>query len=220
MLISRKHQRPILLSALASGLILLAACGQQKPEVVDTTGVNKAPTVQVPLSNPSAIEPQQPVDTAGAQRLAAFIAEANPPPDSDVPVTPSANVPLVFSGSNAPFSNFRTRLKQAATEGVNFAGHYKIAVVGCGTGCTFGWVIDLTTGQIYDLGLGGEDMQQLSLSFKPDSRYIRAVWIEQHPDLSQTCVAQAFVWDGNKLQSLGEKIATPAIDDGCPSFDG
>lgn len=43
---------------------------------------------------------------------------------------------------------FRTRLREAAQEGPNFAGHYTIASWGCGTGCLNFAVIDLKTGRV------------------------------------------------------------------------
>jgi hypothetical protein len=44
---------------------------------------------------------------------------------------------------------FRTRLTEALREGTDFAGHYKIAGWGCGTGCISGAVIDMRTGRVY-----------------------------------------------------------------------
>jgi len=44
---------------------------------------------------------------------------------------------------------FRTRLKAALAEGTDFAGHYKIAGWGCGTGCISGAVIDIRNGRVY-----------------------------------------------------------------------
>ncbi len=44
---------------------------------------------------------------------------------------------------------FRTRLRRALAEGTDFAGHYKIAGWGCGTGCISGAVIDVRNGRVY-----------------------------------------------------------------------
>lgn len=43
---------------------------------------------------------------------------------------------------------FRTRLREATKGPVNFAGHYHLAVWGCGTSCTTGAVVDALSGQI------------------------------------------------------------------------
>jgi len=45
---------------------------------------------------------------------------------------------------------FRTSIREAVSEGVNFAGHYVIAVWGCGTGCIQFVVVDAVTGTIFD----------------------------------------------------------------------
>lgn len=44
---------------------------------------------------------------------------------------------------------FRTRLRDAARAGPNFAGHYTIAEWGCGSGCLSIVVIDSVTGVVY-----------------------------------------------------------------------
>jgi hypothetical protein len=46
---------------------------------------------------------------------------------------------------------FRTRLRAAARQPPNFAGHYVVTTWGCGTGCRSGAVIDLKTGRVYPL---------------------------------------------------------------------
>jgi hypothetical protein len=45
---------------------------------------------------------------------------------------------------------FRTHLSEdIKTEGINFAGHYTFATVGCGTGCSITAIIDARTGRAY-----------------------------------------------------------------------
>lgn len=46
---------------------------------------------------------------------------------------------------------FRTRLKDAAKGKPNFAGHYIVAIWGCGTECLEGAIIDVKTGRVYML---------------------------------------------------------------------
>jgi hypothetical protein len=46
---------------------------------------------------------------------------------------------------------FRTNLSEAAQQPPNFAGHYRVAVWGCGTRCESGAVIDLKTGDVFHL---------------------------------------------------------------------
>lgn len=53
-----------------------------------------------------------------------------------------------FRGDPQPWK-YRTRLREANKEGINFAGHYIIASWGCGTGCSIGAIIDAKTGEVF-----------------------------------------------------------------------
>lgn len=44
---------------------------------------------------------------------------------------------------------FRTNLRNAAKEGVNFAGHYILTTWGCGTNCSQGAIIDARSGSVF-----------------------------------------------------------------------
>lgn len=57
---------------------------------------------------------------------------------------PHAPVRLVTKDDRA----FATRLKQAAAQPVNFAGHYILATWGCGAECLGGAVIDARSGKV------------------------------------------------------------------------
>jgi hypothetical protein len=60
-----------------------------------------------------------------------------------------------YAGKNAPVMitskdrMYRTRLKEAAHEKPNFAGHYVLTTWGCGAGCLMGAVIDANTGKVH-----------------------------------------------------------------------
>jgi hypothetical protein len=45
--------------------------------------------------------------------------------------------------------SFRTRLRRAASEKPNFAGHYTLTTWGCGAPCVAGAMIDANTGRVY-----------------------------------------------------------------------
>jgi hypothetical protein len=46
-------------------------------------------------------------------------------------------------------SLFRTNLRNAAKEGVNFAGHYILTTWGCGTNCSQSAIIDARNGRVF-----------------------------------------------------------------------
>lgn len=81
---------------------------------------------------------------------------------------------------------YRTALReQMRDEGVNFAGHYTVAAMGCGTGCSITGIVDVRTGRAYfpsvfegwtsEIGdyqfSEGEDIR----TFHPNSRLLKAI---------------------------------------------
>ena len=45
---------------------------------------------------------------------------------------------------------YRTRLREALREeGINFAGHYTLATIGCGAGCSINAIVDARTGRAF-----------------------------------------------------------------------
>lgn len=89
----------------------------------------------------------------------------------------------VYAGRRAPVlldadsRMFRTRLREAARGRPNFAGHYTVALWGCGAGCVTGALVDAKTGRVYwlprqawldyDAGLDFEPVR-----FRSDSRLL------------------------------------------------
>jgi hypothetical protein len=51
-------------------------------------------------------------------------------------------------GSNLLAREYRTVLRQELAQGPNFAGHYRVAVWGCGSSCAMFAVIDTDTGRV------------------------------------------------------------------------
>ena len=74
--------------------------------------------------------------------------------------------------------NFRTRLREGAQQGVNFAGHYTVVQWGCGTACLQVAFIDAKTGAVFfprelnGFGVWFWDDNDEALRFKPDSRLL------------------------------------------------
>lgn len=87
--------------------------------------------------------------------------------------------PVDFN-SHSEANNFRTRLKEAASGAVNFAGSFVIAIWGCGTGCVRAAVINAKTGAVYFPGelsgtaaaAGNWAGDKETLEFKPNSRLL------------------------------------------------
>jgi hypothetical protein len=52
--------------------------------------------------------------------------------------------------SNPEAPSYRTRLRQGAGKGPNFAGHYTVVGWGCGSNCESTMIVDALTGRVYD----------------------------------------------------------------------
>lgn len=51
--------------------------------------------------------------------------------------------------SHKDAKRFRTNLRNAAKKGVNFAGHFILMTMGCGTNCTDSAIIDARNGKVF-----------------------------------------------------------------------
>ncbi|MCR0983115.1 hypothetical protein [Roseomonas populi] len=58
---------------------------------------------------------------------------------------PTRNAPLTLTPRDR---HYRTRLRAAAAERPNFAGHYVLTTWGCGTECLYGAAVNLRTGRV------------------------------------------------------------------------
>ncbi|HEX8735472.1 MAG TPA: hypothetical protein VF721_09130 [Pyrinomonadaceae bacterium] len=75
---------------------------------------------------------------------------------------------------------FRTNLRNAAKEGVNFAGHFILTTWGCGTNCSQSAIIDARSGRVFfpdELEGAGFGFCELPadvepLVYKPESRLL------------------------------------------------
>jgi len=119
---------------------------------------------------------------------------------------------------------FRTRIREAAKQGPNFAGHYTIAEWGCGSSCVSVAVIDAETGVVhegpfgtlpyailfygkalrYDRNAQGE-YQYDELSYSLNSRLLIARGCPN--DLN--CAAYFYEWTGTQFKLLRKIPASP-----------
>jgi hypothetical protein len=106
---------------------------------------------------------------------------------------------------------FRTELREAAAEGANFAGHYRLTSWGCGAAC-FQWaIIDVKSGRTFHPAtLGTTDHMNVeeslyeggiqAIHIRPDSRLLVVIGgINEDP--KQRGISW-FVWDGKQLKRI------------------
>jgi uncharacterized protein len=108
-----------------------------------------------------------------------------------------------FGGRDATYRTFRTRIGAAAAAGANFAGHFALVEVGCGTSCLTAFVVDLQTGQVGSFPHGGEAQYAMELAYGRDSRLLKARWVETVG--GRVCVEQDMLAEGLTWRVIGER---------------
>jgi hypothetical protein len=101
---------------------------------------------------------------------------------------------------------FRTRLREEAPRGPNFAGHYTVVVWGCGTGCAQTAVVDARTGRVYFPPLeyhdipDTEDERNRARTFRLDSKLL--VLTQNYYDGAGRYMAHYYLFDNNRFRLL------------------
>lgn len=103
-----------------------------------------------------------------------------------------------FKERDKAFSNYRTRISEEMKTGPNFAGHYAIVVIGCGTACRFAFMGDVANGQLYPFPYGGEENYDMDLRFNVKQNNVAVRWISE-----DNCLQDYLTWNGSQFKSQG-----------------
>jgi hypothetical protein len=104
--------------------------------------------------------------------------------------------------ASAPYGRmFRTKLREGAAPGPNFAGHYTVVLWGCGTGCQIVSVIDARTGRLSRQTL----LTANGVRYRRDSRLLFAdpPDPEQPADCASCGTPAYYVWEGGEIRPVG-----------------
>ncbi|TRD00565.1 hypothetical protein FJV76_03830 [Mesorhizobium sp. WSM4303] len=104
-------------------------------------------------------------------------------------------------------------IREAMKHGADFAGHFSVVLVNCGTACIAARMIDLRTGQLFWIPGG----YQLDLEYHVGSRLMRVAWVE--PSENAVCVRQDFEWTGRKFVKRYEDREKAADSSECPGLE-
>jgi hypothetical protein len=124
----------------------------------------------------------------------------------------------VYSGPEIPLRlssdqrGYRTRLREAYQRPINFGGSLVLMQLGCGTGCTFAYALDKSSGLVLQLPVGGEGQQALILHARQESALVWASWYETAR--WEKCKGQAWI-----LSSRGFEPASGEISISCEQRD-
>lgn len=104
--------------------------------------------------------------------------------------------------SNLKAKKFITRIKEACKNGINFAGHYTLVTIGCGTACQFTILVDRKNGYIYN-GL----VTELGSNFKKSSRlFIKNSETKKNEFKDcDYCKPSYFVWNKNRFEKFNSQ---------------
>lgn len=107
---------------------------------------------------------------------------------------------------------FRTKIREGAAKGPNFAGHFTIADWGCGAGCVSIAIVDAKDGTIYDapfsaLAWGMAFMKEEPLAYKLDSRLLIARGCPEE----ENCGAYFYEWTGTRFKLI-RKVAQARVN--------
>lgn len=131
----------------------------------------------------------------------------------------------LYTGKNHPalitpeYRNVRTRIRNKAKQPVNFAGHYSLDWIGCGTGCAWALPVDVKTGKLLriieplpvtDDCLKKSDPEQEpqvllegDVKFQSDSRLLivtgRELYAKEMPD---NCMTRYYLEENGLLKLL------------------
>jgi hypothetical protein len=108
-----------------------------------------------------------------------------------------------FRRRDREFVDYRTRIRDGLKSGPNFAGHYSLIQIGCGTDCSFVYVSDNKTGKVFNFPRGGEDNLDLQLAYRPNSRLLIVQWANYDED---KCVVESFEWKKEKAILLNATV--------------
>ena len=106
---------------------------------------------------------------------------------------------------------FRTRITNAMRTGSNFAGHYVVITIGCGSGgCRLVLIADARNGKLFSFPASGEEYQYLNLLYELRSNLIKTRYAQEGK-----CIRQDFEWANNVAVALQK--TTIGSEDDCLS---
>ena len=156
-------------------------------------------------------------------RAVAQIPRAKYPLFENYPVTETFTAKPAMPKLNRPgYRLFRTKIREGAAKGPNFAGYLTVAEWGCGSGCVSIAVVDARNGRIYSAPFGvlgwGTPVQIYEGKFatnqdgfKPldDSLDSRLLIVRGCPE-DKNCGSDFYEWTGSDLKLVRRVQAVPA----------
>jgi len=109
---------------------------------------------------------------------------------------------------------FRTRIREGAARGPNFARHYTIAEWGCGMGCVSIAIVDASDGRMYDAPFTalawGKPLMKYEGEFQPVAYKLnsRLLIVRGCPE-EENCGSYFYEWSGSRFKLIRKVAALP-----------
>jgi hypothetical protein len=129
-------------------------------------------------------------------------------------------VPILATGQGG----YRTRILEGAPKGPNFAGHFTIVELGCGSGCISFEMVDAVSGRLYPtkpfVGLGipykgaAAGREYKGLEYRLDSSLLIADGCPEYTDstdadFGKNCGTRSYKWERGRFVLISS-VAVPA----------
>jgi len=95
---------------------------------------------------------------------------------------------------------YRTRIRRGAAQGANFAGHYAVVILGCGTQCSSFLIVDVQNGRVFARAQKEYTCQPY---YNLDSRLL-VTDVCTGPPTGTGCTRAFWEWTGTELRALAK----------------
>ncbi len=129
-------------------------------------------------------------------------------PEEKVSITNEAE----YSEPGSKWYSHHKEFHDTVINGVNFAGHYAIKRLECGSKCVSVFVIDLKDGRVNKTSLGGEGVVSFNADWRTNSTLLKAHWVK-YENGSYQCHTWQGAYNGNEFTKQSEELAGKA--DAC-----
>jgi hypothetical protein len=151
---------------------------------------------------------------AGSGAARAAPAAACPSPSFDRYPAPAARAPRKPATSPRLTSKearlYRTVIRDAFTQPANFAGHYRVAIWGCGTDCRNFAIVDKVTGATYTMpgvtaisGVMGNDDERVDFRAGSTLLIVAGCFNDACDDNHAKAARFFYAWTGTRLRPVG-----------------
>ncbi|MBY4856918.1 hypothetical protein K6W80_26615 [Burkholderia contaminans] len=150
--------------------------------------------------------PAGPATAAAAAACPSPSFDRYPAPTASAPRKPAAAPRLTTRETRL----YRTVIRDEFRQPANFAGHYRVAIWGCGTDCRNFAIVDKYTGATYTMpgvqaiaGVMGNDEERVD--FRPGSRLliVAGCFNDDCDDNSAKAARFFYEWTGKQLRRIG-----------------